>query len=344
MENQSPTDLTTDPVSFLREGLSLTRSEHPHLILPLAARALAENPGSRMWQSLVDLVLNSGIPDFHGRMLRDVQRNLAYRRAIDLLAKDRVVLDIGTGSGLLAMMAARAGAAKVYACEENPRLAANALQVIAANGLSDRITLLPCHSGQLSRERDLGGGVDMVISEIFSETLIGEGVLPSLAHARSELCVPDALFLPERASIEMGLADFERPQPLPDTIEGFDIREAHKVLRTPPKMHFGNGQIHRRSNTVRLFDFDFSGSQHPASHSEAAVSIASTGGRVAGAAQWISLQFAPDITYENAPGGEHDLHWVVNLVPLEERVDTQIGEELGWQALYTDTTLAIWPD
>ena len=103
-------------------------------------------------------------------------------------------------------MVARAGAARVYACEANPMLAASARAVIAANGLADRITVFDRHSTGFDRVHDLGGGVDLVVSEVFCHKLIGEGVLGSLAHACGELAAPGALFLPERASMEVALA------------------------------------------------------------------------------------------------------------------------------------------
>ena len=82
------------------------------------------------------------VPRWHFPMLADSARNRAYARAI--AAKVRpgdVVLDIGCGAGLTAMLAARAGARHVYTCEQQPLIAQAARQVIRDNGLSDRITV-----------------------------------------------------------------------------------------------------------------------------------------------------------------------------------------------------------
>eukprot|EP00966_Prymnesium_polylepis_P024041 553550-Prymnesium_polylepis.1 len=76
-------------------------------------------------------------------MLCDERRNGAYHRAIcravASLPKGSVVLEIGSGSGLLAMMAAKAGASngvRVVGCEMHGVMAVAAQRVVAANGFS----------------------------------------------------------------------------------------------------------------------------------------------------------------------------------------------------------------
>ena len=76
-------------------------------------------------------------------MRDDRDRTAAYREAIAAAASGKVVLDIGTGAlALLAVFAAQAGAKHVYAIEVQPAAAEAARETIAANGLSDRVTVL----------------------------------------------------------------------------------------------------------------------------------------------------------------------------------------------------------
>ena len=77
-------------------------------------------------------------------MLKDQVRTLAYQRAIEQNPndfKDKIVLDIGAGTGILSIFAARSGAKHVYAIE-NAEIAHFATEIIKRNGLSDKITVL----------------------------------------------------------------------------------------------------------------------------------------------------------------------------------------------------------
>ena len=67
------------------------------------------------------------------------------------------MLDIGTGSGLLAMMACAAGAGNVTACECFSPVARCAAQCIADNGLEESITLVAKASTEMTQE-DMRGG------------------------------------------------------------------------------------------------------------------------------------------------------------------------------------------
>lgn len=78
----------------------------------------------------------------HFRMLSDQVRMQAFERAISETVKPGdIVCDVGTGSGILAMLACRAGAKKVYAIDRSPFIK-TAAQLCDANGFGDRVTFL----------------------------------------------------------------------------------------------------------------------------------------------------------------------------------------------------------
>ncbi|MEL7219325.1 MAG: 50S ribosomal protein L11 methyltransferase, partial [Pseudomonadota bacterium] len=293
-----------NPSDFLEMGLQIIKSDKPQLAVALVDKVLARHGKAQPWAGIASIIMNETVPEFHGFMLRDFIRNRTYRRAIERFAKDRVVLDIGTGSGLLAMMAARAGAAHVYACEVNPILAASAQSVVDANDLSDKITIYAKHSAKLDALSDLGGGVDLVVSEIFSDSLLSEGVLPSLDHARNHLCRPDAVMLPDQASIMVGLADFHGEPAHPETVEGFDVSRFQRHMNTVEHSAASNTKLSLRSEPAELFRFNFNMKTPQAQTGQNELILERREGHVQGVAQWIRLQFAPDLTYENQPGGD----------------------------------------
>ena len=285
------------------------------MVPPLIDKARAIHGEDAAWQAAIRKVAASQVPDFHRDMLRDHHRNALYKEALEWHAKGRTVLDIGTGSGLLAMMAARAGAQHVYACEANPLLAAAALKAIAANDLSNAITVLPSHSTALDAKKDLGGGVDLVVSEIFSDDLLSESMLPSLEHARRELCEPDAIFVPEHAAIEVALAQYDGFQPEATRIEGFDLSAAFDVLPQAAKHHPEHERITPVSASAEAFSFDFTSGKSIPAREMRQIALELTSGTCNAIAQWLEIRFADDLVYENAPGSDRSLHWYVCLSP-----------------------------
>jgi type II protein arginine methyltransferase len=332
-----------DPAAFLAMGRTLIDSDKGDRALALVEKVRAERPDDPLLAALAAQLLTCRVPDFHASMLADSARNSAYVRAIEMTAPGKRVLDIGAGSGLLAMIAARAGAASVVACERDPMLAATARAIVAANGLADRVTVLAVHSSQLDRERDLAGGVDLVTSEIFAHDLLGEQVLASLAHARTALCRPGARFLPAAASIRVALADFADTRATLGDVEGFDLSLFERHVPQVRTVRTASRRLVLRSEPVELFRFDFDGAAPPAAHGQARAVVRSLGGRVAGIAQWLRIEFAPGVSYENAPGADDRHHWVLPLHAAEPR-DTAAGEEITIGGWHDAQTLALWLD
>jgi protein arginine N-methyltransferase 7 len=108
------------------------------------------------------------VNDFHYAMVNDHPRNEFFQQALArVISPAAHVLEIGTGSGLLAMIAARLGARHVTAIEANVHMAALARKNIAANGLADRITVLNAMSTDVMPEQLAPHGpADVLVSEV----------------------------------------------------------------------------------------------------------------------------------------------------------------------------------
>nr|CAB3504254.1 unnamed protein product [Digitaria exilis] len=140
-------------------------------------------------------------------MLNDAARNRAYRRAIDATVTDpnSRVLDIGAGTGLLSMMAARASAAvggrgTVSACEAYLPMGKLTRRVLRANGMENKVKVFHKRSDELRVGVELDSRADILVSEILDSELLGEGLIPTLQHAHDELLVKNPKTVPYRAT------------------------------------------------------------------------------------------------------------------------------------------------
>ena len=128
-------------------------------------------------------------------MLRDVNRNDFYWDAMKKLpVRNRRVLDLGAGTGILSLMAAKLGASSVLAVDESPEMTLIVQKSAEHNGFKDTISVHAGHSTTLSlAEKDR---CDVIVSETFGVLLLQEGCLKSFIHAREHLAKPSADIIP----------------------------------------------------------------------------------------------------------------------------------------------------
>jgi precorrin-6B methylase 2 len=131
-------------------------------------------------------------PVEHARMLHDDRRTGDYVGALRAAVRpEDIVLDIGTGSGVLAIAAARAGARRVYAVEASD-IADVAERVFAANGVQDRVTLIR----GWSRDVELPEPADVLVAEVIGNEPFEEEILETTLDARRRLLKPAARLIP----------------------------------------------------------------------------------------------------------------------------------------------------
>ena len=136
-------------------------------------------------------------PVEHARMLHDDRRTGDYLKALaQAVRPGDVVLDIGTGSGVLAVAAARAGARRVYAVEGSD-IAELAERVFAANGVEDVVTLVP----GWSRHVELPESADLLVAEVIGNEPLEEEILETTLDARRRLLKPDARLIPHTLTL-----------------------------------------------------------------------------------------------------------------------------------------------
>lgn len=115
-------------------------------------------------------------------MLNDMRRVSAYRDAIRISAKDKVIADVGAGTGILSIMAAEAGASKIYAIEFSAIVKECKRRVNKSNH-SARIKVMNIRAEEAPLNE---GELDLIISEWMGYFLIFERMLPSVLSVRDK--------------------------------------------------------------------------------------------------------------------------------------------------------------
>ncbi|XP_075458380.1 protein arginine N-methyltransferase 8 isoform X2 [Ascaphus truei] len=136
----------------------------------------------------------------HEEMLKDEVRTLTYRNSMyhnKHVFKDKVVLDVGSGTGILSMFAAKAGARKVYGIECSS-VSEYSEKIIKANHLDNIITIF---RGKVEEVELPVDKVDIIISEWMGYCLFYESMLNTVIFARDKWLKPGGLMFPDRAAL-----------------------------------------------------------------------------------------------------------------------------------------------
>ncbi|XP_051916832.1 protein arginine N-methyltransferase 7 isoform X1 [Hippocampus zosterae] len=303
-------------------------------------------------------------------MLYDHDRNKKYYQGIraavaHVQAKGEkvIVLDIGTGTGLLSMMAVSAGADFCYAVEVFKPMADAAKCIVEKNGFSDKIKIINKHSTDVT----VGPGDDMemkanvLITELFDTELIGEGALPSYEHAHQNLVQEGCVAVPHRATVYAQLVESQLlwswAQLQPIEVQGTQ-------LLAPPAMGNCSGthsvcdiqlsQISPSCFTAlspicTMFSLDFSKPVSSAPQSYSAQFVAQTNGLAQVVLSWWDLDMdpsgtivctmAPSWTYPQPKMAPWRDHWMQSVYFLPAECKATKGQELTLTVYHDDFSL-----
>lgn len=282
----------------------------------------------------------------HHHMLRDAIRVLQYREAIRRHAPGKRVLEIGCGSGILSLLAAKAGARSVTAIEETS-IGELALAMFEANG--ERLTLLRGNSRDVTPPEP----AELVVHELIGDGPLNESILEFVDDARRRFLAPGGRFLPsalevrcvgyETTDLERLLGEvrsFEALYGLSFAPFAAELRAAH--ARGEPLLT-GHGQelprILTEEAVLRRVEF---AEPAPALEPHRVRLRASAAGRLDGAVVYFAAWLDEQTVLSNSPF-HPQTHWLRRSRPFARRLEVRPGAEVEVEVRYVrrDTGLEV---
>lgn len=193
----------------------------------------------------------------YGSMIADKGRMDAYVKALRAAVKpDSVVVDIGTGTGIFALLACQFGAKKVYAIEPSDAIFV-AKEIAAVNGYADQIEFIQ----KLSTQVVLPELADVIISDIRGIVPLFQQHIPSIVDARTRLLAPGGILIPQRDTLWATVVEaphlYSRiVSAWDDNAYGFDMTAARQIVtNTWGKGWIAPGQILTVPQSWAILDY-----------------------------------------------------------------------------------------
>jgi SAM-dependent methyltransferase len=278
---------------------------------------------------------------FHSMLVNDEQRTKLYRKAIQKTVRQGdVVLDLGTGSGILAFFACQAGAARVYAVDISDIMPV-AQQLARDNGFAERISFIK----EDIRSVTLPESVDVIVSELISKAVIGQQMEELVSLSRDQFLKPGGSIIP--SSVELFFAPVEAPeiyQPLEfpsPKVYNLDFSYARNLAinnTTSGRLQLGNllaeAQIAYRINSLLTTKM-----QRPNS---VLSFVVLREGLLHGFGGWFSATLVDDVVLSNSPPGIPS--WDNAFFPVQEPIQVKPGMtiELKIDGSHPPGNVPIW--
>jgi protein arginine N-methyltransferase 1 len=243
-------------------------------------------------------------PDYpisgYGELMADEVRMAAHEAALRAACRPGcVVLDIGTGTGILALLACRFGAARVYAIDFSDAVAV-AREIAEANGFGDRIQFIQ----GLSSEVSLPEPVDVVVADVRGVLpLIGTSVM-TLMDARRFLA-PGGVIIPSCDTLRLAIVEdaalhLQMVRPWRQSARGFDLSPVERILvHRWRRTHLPASAL--LSTPADLIELEYGRLTGP-NASGSVTSVITRPGIAHGLSVWFDARLFESIGFSNAPG------------------------------------------
>lgn len=264
---------------------------------------------------------------FHGEMLADAPRMNAYVAALrQAVRSDSVVLDLGCGTGVFALLACKFGARRVYAVEPDGVIGV-AREAAVENGFADRIEFFQ----SLSTEIKLPEPATVIISDLRGVLPWFERHIPSIIDARERLLAPGGVLIPKRDVLWAAVVEApEQYEELVGPWRKFDLdlsAAARLITNTFRKSYLNPEQF--LVEPVNWTTIDYHKVENPNVRADISWRAARNG-TGHGVAVWFDAELADDISFSNHPR-EPKMIYGVALFPFSQPVEITEGERIQFR-------------
>ncbi len=270
-------------------------------------------------------------------LIDEVRMNSFLRAILQTVRPGDVVLDIGSGTGVLACFACLAGAKHVYAIEQGPIIGL-AREICARNGLEERITFF----NDWSTHIELPEAADVLVTETIGNIGFEEGILCWVLDAKRRLLKENARIVPRFLSMFAvpieSAADYRRVDNWDHYYYTFDFSPLHDLassnllwLALTPEMFLSEPASLLSADLAQVEEGDFS--------AEASY-VVKREGTVHGIGGWFTAELAPTVTLSNVPPSKTP-SWSHTFMPLEWPLAVEAGDRIHLK-IHTTHNAAQW--
>jgi protein arginine N-methyltransferase 1 len=264
------------------------------------------------------------IVDEHREYLSDNARISAFMRAVSEAVKPGdVVLDLGSGTGILGLLACRAGARTVYSIDEGGIIGL-AREINQANELQDRVVFVK----GLSTRIDLPEKVDVIVADQIGHFGFNAGLLEYFSDARDRFLKPGGRMVP--VSLDLIITAVESPA-MWNQVEfwngrpvGFNFSPARAIAaNTGYPTKFRPEEL--VAEPARLISFDLTLATSAAFKRETGMRVARDG-VLHGIGGWFCAQLSPSVMMSNSPLAADAINRRQIYFPVDQPVEVKKGE------------------
>lgn len=280
-------------------------------------------------------------PEWHYAMINDEVRNNAYYQAFRKINwTGRTALEIGTGSGLLAMLMVKSGAEHVYSCESNPLIASAAIEIIKRNRFEDKVTVIPKISTRLQVPDDLPEPADILVTETLGADFFNESIMVSIQDAHNRLLVENPKILPASGKLRGFLfsSTHVRKSFKVNEFQGIDLSDFNTFSTYKNFQLCGIDRVPHEvlSNTTSLFEADLE--RNTVSKIDQVSFKITSSGLCDGLVYWMDITLDSTSSFSSAPYAqeEQQTHWRQCIHFFDEPLEVHSGQTIKVNVIQND--------